>query len=62
MALRFEIVEYRGRYHWRVRRDKMIAFRSTDFATEEACRRAIEELKRARWHHAEVVRVVKAVK
>jgi len=60
--LRFEIIEYRNRYHWRVRRGKMIAFRSTDFETEDECRRHIEELKRARWHLAEVVRCVRTVK
>jgi uncharacterized protein YegP (UPF0339 family) len=62
MSMRFEIVEYRGRFHWRVRRGKMVAFRSTDFLSEEKCRQAIEELKRVRWHLAEVVRVVRAVK
>ena len=60
--LRFEVVEYRNRYHWRVRRGKMIAFRSTDFSSEAACIEHIEELKRARWHQAEVVRCVRTVK
>lgn len=60
--MRIEIVEYKSRFHWRVRRDRVIAFRSTDFSSEEKCRQAVEELKRARWTQAEVVRVVRTVK
>jgi uncharacterized protein YegP (UPF0339 family) len=62
MPMRFEIVEYRNRFHWRVRRQDRIAFRSTDFATEAQCRTAIDELKRESWHLAEVTKVVKSGK